>query len=210
VKVSLLHLSVIRTNILCSADSTGTVLFGGYDTEKYSGDLTVLQIFPDEQSGAISSMTVAWTSLSVTDSSGTTALGTSDFPLPAILDSGTTPSVIPAEMYSQLADYFKVISDETYSTLMPCSIGDIEGSLDWGFGGDGGAAISVSFTELAIPLFDQDGNQLTFEDGSLVCAFGLHPTSEGEPILLGDTFLRSACVVYDLDNQQIGIVPTKL
>ncbi len=189
-------------------DSTGTVLFGGYDTDKYSGQLMILQIYPDAQSGTISSMTVAWSSLAVTDSSGTTQLSASEFPLPAVLDSGTTLTVIPSDMFSQLATYFGVVNDPTYGTLVQCSIGSASGSLDYGFGGTGGPVIQVSFAELAIPLFDNQGNPLTFQDGSAACAFGLSPATQGEPVLLGDTFLRSAYVVYDLDAQQIGLAQT--
>jgi hypothetical protein len=153
-------------------------------------------------------MTVAWTSLSVTDSSGTTPLDSSDFPLPAVLDSGTTMTIIPGDLYSELANYFKAVSNPTYGTLVSCNIGSVNGSLDYGFGGSGGPIISVSFSELALPAFDDQGNPLTFEDGSAACNFGLGPATHGEPILLGDTFLRSAYVVYDLDSQQIGIAPT--
>jgi Eukaryotic aspartyl protease len=191
-----------------SEDSTGTVLFGGYDSDKYSGQLTILEIYPDAQSGIISSMTVAWTSLSVSDSSGTTLLSSGDFPLPAVLDSGTTLTVIPSDMYNQLANYFEAVSDRTYGVLVACSIGSVTGSLDFGFGGSSGPIISVSFSELAIPAFNEHGNPLTFEDGSAACTFGLDATTQGEPILLGDTFLRSAYVVYDLDSKQIGIAPT--
>jgi len=191
-----------------SEDSTGTVLFGGYDSDKYSGQLTILEIYPDAQTGTISSMTVAWTSLSVTDSSGTTLLSSSDFPLPAVLDSGTALTIIPSDLYNQLANYFEVVSDPTYGPLVSCSIGSVTGSLDYGFGGSNGPSISVSFSELALPAVDYQGNPLTFEDGSAACSFGLGAATQGEPILLGDTFLRSAYVVYDLDSQQIGIAPT--
>jgi hypothetical protein len=191
-----------------SEDATGTVLFGGYDTDKYSGQLAVLEIDPDAQTGTISSMTVAWTSFSLTDSTGTTPLTTGEFPLPAVLDSGTSITVIPSDLFSQLAYYFEAVNDPTYGTLVDCAIGTVSGSLNYGFGGSDGPIISVSFSELAIPLYDEQGNPLTFEDGSDACFFGLQAATQGEPIILGDTFLRSAYVVYDLDKQQIGIAPT--
>lgn len=40
-----------------------------------------------------------------------------------------------------------------------------------------------------------------------MCQFGIEPAGE-DPILLGDTFLRSAYVVYDLANNQISIAQT--
>jgi hypothetical protein len=193
-----------------SVDSTGMVLFGGYDSDKYTGNLTVLPIQPDSQSGNITSMTVAWTGISVTDSSGSTPLNSSDFPLGAVLDSGTTLSVLPPDVFAELATYFGAVSDQTYGTLVPCNISEYQGSVDYSFGGEGGTTISVPFAELALPIQDSNGNELTFEDGSYACQFGLDQISQdSEPVLLGDTFLRSAYVVYDLDNAEIGIAQTK-
>ena len=187
-------------------DSTGTVLFGGYDTAKYVGDLTLLDIQPDEQTGEIDSMTVAWTSLALTDDSGSTLITPDDFPLPAVLDSGTTLTVIPSDLFEQLSDYFGAVPDESYGNLVDCGIGGANGSLDFEFGG--GPIISVPFVELAVPAFDDDGNPLQFDDGTPACQFGVDQSPDGISILLGDTFLRSAYVVYDLDAQQIGIAQT--
>lgn len=51
----------------CSEANFGGIMFGGYDTGKFTGDLIALPIQPDVQAGGITSMTVAWTSLSLTD-----------------------------------------------------------------------------------------------------------------------------------------------
>ncbi|MCJ1392302.1 hypothetical protein MMC18_005169 [Xylographa bjoerkii] len=188
---------------------SGTVLFGGYDTDKYSGDLGVLQIQPDAQSGNITSMTVAWTSLSLTDpTSGTTTLTDDSFAEPAVLDSGTSLCRVPTNLYNQLANFSGVIDDPTYGALVACNLSSYTGTLNFGFGGTGGPSISVPFNELAVPTVDENNNPLTFQDGSAACTFGLVPVDQGGDILFGDTFLRSAYVVYDLDNLQIGIAPT--
>jgi elongation factor G len=44
-------------------------------------------------------------------------------------------------------------------------------------------------------------------EGAEACAFGIQ-NSSSDPFLLGDTFLRSAYVVYDLVNNQIGMAQT--
>jgi len=188
---------------------SGTVLFGGYDTDKYSGDLGVLPIQPDAQSGNITSMTVAWTSLSLTDpTSGTTTLTEDSFVEPAVLDSGTSFCGVPTDLYNQVANFSGVINDPTYGAIVACNISSYTGTLNFGFGGSGGPSISVPFYEFAVPAVDSNNNPLTFEDGSAACNFGLFPVDQGGDILFGDTFLRSAYVVYDLDNLQIGIAPT--
>ena len=189
--------------------STGTVLFGGYDTAKFHEPLTVLDIQVDSQSGIIDSFTVVWSFLGVTDSKGTTLVNTGSFPLPAVLDSGTTLTVVPAGIFQQLATYFNATNEganEGY--LVPCSNANWEGTLDYGFGGDNNAVIQVPFSELALPAYDQDGYPATFNDGTPACAFGIAPTQPNSPILLGDTFLRSAYVIYDIEAKQVGIAQT--
>ena len=55
----------------------------------------------------------------------------------------------------------------------------------------------MPFSELALPI--------QTSDGSTVCFFGVQPTSGELPFLMGDTFFRSAYVVYDLDAKQVAI-----
>lgn len=187
-------------------DSSGTVLFGGYDTGKYTGELVLLPIQPDAQSGMIASMTVAWTSIAVTDNTGTTLIPSNSFPLPGVLDSGTTLMIVPSDVFGQLFNYFGVVSDQQNGNLVPCSIADNAGSLDFGFGD--GPYVSVPFSELAVPALDNSSKSLTLKDGSPACLFGIEEAQQGDQFLLGDTFLRSAYVVYDLDAQVIGIAQT--
>jgi hypothetical protein len=59
--------------------------------------------------------------------------------------------------------------------------------------------------ELVINLGDDN---MQFSDGTPACLFGIAPAQGGTNVL-GDTFLRSAYVVYDLDNNEISIAQTK-
>ena len=185
--------------------NTGTVLFGGYDSEKFSGDLTALELQPDVQTGNITSFTVAWTSLSITnDDSVTIFLTPNGFAAPTMLDSGTTLTSLPQDLYNSVATYVGAVDSTSSGPLVLCNISSYQGTLSFGFGGDNGPRISVPFSELALPAADPQGKPLTFEDGSPACRFGLFASSE---TLFGHTFLRSAYVVYDLDALKIGIAP---
>jgi hypothetical protein len=185
------------------------VLFGGYDTAKYTGDLQFLPIEPDIVTGNITSFTVNWTALSLTDFQGTNPItAPNNFSALAVLDSGTTFTGLPTEIYNFLAEFLSVVNDATYGALVPCNISSYNATLNYGFGGPNGPVIKVPLYELAIPAVAEDGNPLTFPDGSAACSFGLFPTESGEEILFGDTFLRSAYVLYDLDALQIGIAQT--
>lgn len=188
-----------------SESSSGTVLFGGYDTGKYSGQLTELDIQPDQESGNITSMTVAWTSLSITDpTEGSELLTDADFVSPAVLDSGTSLTYIPPDLFELIATFSGAVESEGLY-LVDCNGSSYTGTLDYGFGGQGGAVIQVPFSELVLPLYDNSGSQETYDDGSPVCTLGIMPATDGTPVLFGDTFLRSAYVIYNLDALTIAI-----
>ena len=187
-------------------DVSGTILFGGYDKAKYKGDLVTLPIQADARSGEKNTMSVAWTSLSITDPTGTTFITPSDHVAPVVLDTGATYTLLPPDLFQTMATYFTAINDDDYGWLVPCNISSQPGQVDYGFGGP---FFSVAFDQLAIPLTDDNDKPLTFKDNSPACKFGIAPVQEGGLLLFGDTFLRSQYVVYDLDHQEISIAPTK-
>lgn len=193
--------------------STGNCLFGGYDTKKFSGNLLTVPIQPDESSGELTSMTVAWTALGITTKSGSQTITSSSFKSPALLDSGTTLSIVPNDIYEALVQFFDATVDQAGDAIVQCSLLDNSGTLDFTFGGSDGPVVKVPFSEFALPATTSTGEQATFSDGSLACVLGLQgtgsdPSSSQLPVILGDTFLRSAYVVYDLDNKQISLAQT--
>ncbi|KAK6348138.1 hypothetical protein TWF718_005952 [Orbilia javanica] len=185
--------------------ATGNILFGGYDTEKFFGDLALLDIQPDENQ-VVSSFIVAWTGFSITtENDGEVALTTKDFDQPAYLDSGTTLTVLPSQIANQLIDAAGAIYDESSGIyLVPCDVGTANATLNYQFGGADGPTIKVPFSELVLPIRDSNGDFLQ-SGGIQYCLFGIKPGDVGDILLFGDTFLRSAYVVYDLDGQKIGI-----
>lgn len=185
----------------------GTVLFGGYDTDKFEGNLAVLDIQPAEKN-LISRMLVVWSSIGVTDKSGSTVIPSSAVPQSALLDSGTALTVVPSDIFKTLVSYFGANYRRSLGIYeVNCDLG--YGTLDFGFGDSNGPVIGVPFSELAIPITDSDGNFITYSDGSPVCMLGLDTADASLGVILGDTFLRSAYVVYDLDRKQIGIAQTR-
>jgi hypothetical protein len=193
--------------------STGSCLFGGYDTKKFTGELLTVPIQPDSQSGMLTSMTVAWTGLSVTTRSGTKQISSSNLPSAALLDSGTTVTIIPDDIYTELVTFFQAVEDSQGDVLVKCGLLDsAAGSLNFQFGGSNGPIIKVPFSEFALPAIGTDGTWLKFKDGSLACVLGLESSggsgNSNLGVILGDTFLRSAYVVYDLDNKQISLAQT--
>jgi hypothetical protein len=196
-------MSVLTTSLEAA---TGQILFGGIDTAKYDGTLSSLEIYPDPQSGSnqITSFTVAFTSLQVTSSTGTDTLTPSNYAVAAILDSGTSLTLLPDDLASVIVEELHATTDPTYGVVLPCAVGNATGSLSFGFGGSGGPIIKVPISELVLPLYDSAGNIVYFSNGEAACQLGIEAAA-GRPVLFGDTFLRSAYVVYDLVNNRIAI-----
>jgi hypothetical protein len=185
----------------------GTILFGGYDTDKFEGSLSVLNIQPAEEN-LISRMLVILSSVGVTDSKGSVVIPTKSVPQSVLLDSGTALTVVPKDIFDSLVSYFGAVLNKRIDTyIVPCDLG--YGTLDFGFGDASGPIISVPFHELSLPITDNQGNIITYDDGSMVCQLGLDVAEDSLGIILGDTFLRSAYVVYDLGRKQIGIAQTR-
>jgi hypothetical protein len=185
---------------------TGSILFGGVDTAKYHGDLIALPVQLDSQSDSLTSFTVAWTGLSFTSCGKTIDLSPSAA-VPAILDSGTTDLLLPDEIANRVFNGLGVITDVTYGNLIKCSVLNNAGAFSFTFGGQGGPTVNVSLSEFGFPLVNEDGSQATFTDGSAACQLGIEAAGQ-DPILFGDTFLRSAYVVYDLQENSIGLAQT--
>lgn len=213
--------------------STGNILFGGVDTEKFIGQLAVVPILPDAISANYSSFTVGLTTLSFAASNGTTFdadLSTrSDNSLSCILDSGTTLSYLPDDIATDIftavgAYIYTSYYDSTGLALVDCAL-----DLEFTFTFNGTATITVPADELVLDELYQDSvpSEVPF---TKTCLFGIQSMGESEEesggtggpegsgssisdydfAILGDTFLRSAYVVYDMDNLEIGLAQANL
>ncbi|KAK4462180.1 aspartic peptidase domain-containing protein [Cladorrhinum samala] len=189
--------------------SSGSILFGGIDTEKYVGDLTRIDILANSQN-LYTSFLVPLTSLTATSPSGSDTLTSRQFPIPVVLDSGTTLSYLPTDLAMQVwKEVGAVYSPELQLAIIPCDMQNSKGYFSFGFAGPNGPKIKVSMDELVLDLATSGAP--TFSAGAYrgkaACEFGIQNFTSA-PYLLGDTFLRSAYVVYDLVNNQIGLAAT--
>jgi hypothetical protein len=195
------------SNIVTEATS-GSVLFGGVDTARYTGDLISVDVYPTDNSRRVTSFTVAWTSLSATSSSGTDVLTSSDYAEAAILDSGTTITLLPDHIAEIVFEELGAqVSNELGAVIVPCDLEKNTGTLDYTFGGTGGPTIKVQMSQLVLPITTETGEVPRFTNGKTVCQLGIQPAGD-LPVLFGDTFLRSAYVVYDLENNKIALAQT--
>jgi hypothetical protein len=201
--------------------STGAVIFGGIDTDKYHGNLLQLPIVPDQADNGsfiYAEFAVGLTSYSITYGAGnTTTLTKSDFDEPCVLDSGTALTYLPDTLVGSIVLNLNGFADDGEEgsglNFVDCGVRTSNPSMtfNYGFGGSKGVVIEVPVNEMIYDttgLFDLGGyvpEGITFTD---ICVLGLQSVTAGGSYILGDTFLRSAYVVYDLKNNVVAIAQT--
>ncbi|EGV65402.1 peptidase A1-like protein [Yamadazyma tenuis] len=161
-------------------DSSGTVLFGGIDHDKYSGDLVTLPVTNSDR------LNVDVDSFGVGNSN--ISDGTS-----YTLDSGSTNTWLPASALKSLADAAGAIYDSNIGAYVFSDCNSIpEVSVNFN-----GISITIPSTDVSKTLYSNNGNVLA-QCGLLFFENNNYPT-------LGDNFLRHAYVVYDLDDREISL-----
>jgi hypothetical protein len=186
--------------------NTGSILFGGIDTSKYTGSLISLPIQNDATTGSLTSFTVAWTGLTSSGGGSTQTYADPNTVTAAILDSGTTDTLLPDAIANEIYSAVGVTTDPIYGNIVPCDLGSDDLTFTFTFGGPNGATVKVPLSEFVTPLLTVDGSTTTVQ-GKTACTFAIDAAGS-DPILFGDSFMRSAYVVYDLQNNVIGLAQT--
>ena len=178
--------------------STGSILFGGVDTAKYSGSLATLPI--QKESGYFAEFLITLTEIKI----GNTVIAKNQAQA-VLLDTGSSltylPDAITEAIYEQVNAQYDAAEGAAY---VPCSLANNSTTIDFTFTTP---TITVAMNELVIEVATSNGQQLTFTDGTPACLFGIAPAGSSTSVL-GDTFIRSAYLVYDLSNNQISIAQT--
>jgi hypothetical protein len=205
-------------------DISGSILFGGIDTSKYTGNLVTLNMLPqfDASVGSVGtvqnyvgrpvtvitamSATVAGKSHQITSggSPDFNAYDENDSGFPVLLDTGSAAWMIDDSLYEKyIAPVFDYVSPEGYCECEHAKSDDFI-SLEFG----GRVHIKIPVSELIVPLYDLLTKKPDMLAGyTQLCLFAIRPggsPNEGLSIL-GDSILRSMYVVYDYDNAQLSI-----
>jgi len=179
--------------------STGSILFGGVNSGMYEGNLVTVPVI--EQEGGFFELAVA---LSGIQFGGKNMASSKDLPIAVVLDSGTSLIYLPDDIVQNIYNQVNVVLDQG-TAYAYCEDASSSKQLSFTFSGK---TINVPMNELYISVgTDQNGQPATFQNGKEACIFGVAPSGGSTP-LLGDTFLRSAYVVYDLQNNEISIAQT--
>ncbi|KAH0372765.1 candidapepsin-4 precursor, partial [Aureobasidium melanogenum] len=172
--------------------STGSVLFGGVNTEKYTGQLQTLPILQED--GIYAEFIIALTGVGYNGQENSIA---SNLNTAALLDSGSSlmylPNTVAEEIYKMTGAKY---NSEYGAAFIDCDMRYNDTTIDFTFSSP---TIRVSMSELVLVMGYQGRNP--------ICILGIAPADGTTPVL-GDTFLRSAYVVYDITNNEISLAQT--
>lgn len=157
--------------------------------------MKVLPIVPEN--GTYREMLVTLSGITITNQTGVnTPITSSSFPTPFLLDSGTSLMVLPSDIYNEFASAFNAV-DDSGDLAVDCAYQTTQskGYVTFNFGDSSStAAINVPLDELI----------LSITGDSETCLLGIQEATD-DTYILGDVFLRSAYVIYDLTHNQIGL-----
>ncbi|KAI0018897.1 aspartic peptidase domain-containing protein [Xylariomycetidae sp. FL0641] len=183
-------------------DNPGSLLLGAIDTAKFEGDLFLMKKYAPQ-------VMVAITSVTANSSSGSDYLGTTDN-LPTIIGvaidfaySVFSPDVA-YDMWAIVGATYD--GDKGYPTL-PCSMKNSSGSFVIGLDGVEGPRIQIPMSQLVAD--DSTSGSSTSQNSDAQCEFLVRNNTDPFNFWLGQPFLLSAYVVFDLYNGQMGVAPAK-
>lgn len=175
---------------------TGSILFGAMDPTKFDGVLytfPMVNVYPDiVKVPATLTTTLQGLGAQSKKRCKQNTFTTTKFPV--LLDSGTSLMSAPQDIVEEMAAFVNASysdSDGIYILECPDADDDTEYVFDFG-----DIQISVPLSSLIL---------LPPENG--FCGLGIQPTSN--TMVLGDVFLSSAYVVFDLDHYQISLAQAK-
>lgn len=166
--------------------------------------------------------------------SGQDVLESGLYPLYVRPVHGTPLIVLPFDIATEIWREVGATMDmdlDTMNPVIPCSMRNSSGSLDFRLAGPDGPVVRVPMSELVLPLylanrtpFEQQWlwlNSVFYDDGLRAesCLFAVGklydvaaaakspglPSPYPAPFCLGDPFLRAAYMVFDVANKEFGV-----
>lgn len=177
-----------------SAAASGTIMFGGVNKARYVGELQTLPVVPVYN--RYYSLALALTEVIVT--TGHSKSSTTNLPLAVSLDTGSSWSSLPEDLFKDILGALNgTYDDKNRAAYVSCDLIKTDYNVTFSFSG---AKIDVGLNQLVFAATEAGWP-------ANACILGLTPSQPGINIL-GDTFLRNAYVVYDLENNEISLANT--
>lgn len=193
--------------------SSGQLLFGGVNTAKYKGNLALVPLLNNSISlGGISkslplTLSVMLHGLSINTVDNYKLLVTCA--MPAQLMSASDVSYMPTQFLIALGKTLGALwSPAFYGMIVPCKTSDhIIFDLS-------GVPVSVPLKNMLSPIYKSKSSNgkildpVTSPGEGALCKINILP-SDANSIVLGNNFMRSIYLVFDLEHQQVGFAPLR-
>jgi elongation factor G len=190
-------------------------MFGAIDGSKFIGKLKRIPILRDKIRKQYIYFTVDLTSVTVVSPTDVLRINREDDPIKVFLDSSSTVSYLPQDVSERIWNEVGVVYFRKYNApMIECENANSTGGIRFKLGLGEGQLITVPMSELVLlPGLVPKAEDLVGEAGEWrgrnLCQFGIRNSSANANIL-GDSFLRSAYVVYDLVNHEVGIAQARM
>lgn len=200
---------------LNEASSYGSILFGGVDTEKYTGNLTTLNLLPsglEDKKVQLFALRLDEVSATLEDGTEEAIIAPKELDGAVWPDSGTATWNVPTDTYNKIINMTGVKVSGS-NAVLPCSKISNKTSFTFTFSGNGTnkAQLEVPLTSLFIPATLADGSGIAKVDGEEACVLMVKEAAPNLSIyLMGDPVMRAGYWVFDLDNGQVSIAQARL
>lgn len=168
----------------------GVLVLGGLDTAKFSGSLVSLPFLGPQLGEGIPRYWVQLESLGSTIGGQTKKYSGSS--IPVVVDTGSTLCNLPTAIVQQMAADTNAKIDSQGDVLVRCSIANSGNMFHFVFAG---MTISIPWSDFIFPI----------SGSTTECFLGVSPSDS--VVLLGDSFIRSAYIVFDQDHKQLSMAP---
>ncbi|KXJ95124.1 aspartic peptidase domain-containing protein [Microdochium bolleyi] len=168
----------------------GVLVLGGIDTGKFSGSLVTLPVLGPQLGESIPRYWVQLESLGSTINGQTKKYSNSAFPV--VIDTGSTLCSLPSAIIQQMVQDTNAKIDSQGDVVVRCSIATSNNHFNFVFAG---MTISIPWSDFIYPVSGSRSE----------CVLGVTPSDS--VVLLGDSFIRSAYIVFDQDHMQLSIAP---
>ncbi|EEB05114.1 aspartic proteinase sxa1 [Schizosaccharomyces japonicus yFS275] len=178
------------------SENSGEFILGGYDEDKFTGNLQWLPISSNEPGFYGSYLDHVTFHTDYTNDNNGCSCSTIDVPVQqdVIFDCGTTVVNLPAGVQNQITAMYNGVSSTTDCTVtVECDAVKASDSLDFVFSNN--AAVTIPMSEFLIA------------NGDGTCSVAFCSVGDSDMQILGLYFMKSIYTVYDWEAQLIGIAP---
>ncbi|KAM0125962.1 hypothetical protein ACHAO1_010327 [Botrytis cinerea] len=189
----------------------GSIIFGGMDTAKFTGNMTMFPIL-ENNNGQATDFVISTTSLTITGgANGKRAATNIALPgkkTPVLLDTGNSSIDLPLSAVNAIGTALNANPGADGSMQVTCDTANKGLSMAFGFMD---TTIQVPIAMILTPATNKDGTQAKDNNGNTLCIVPVNPTANEDDLLsYGAPFFSAAYAVMDLQNKKIGLAQAKV